>query len=58
MLRNDGDCLTSLKAFQDLEQQFPNRIRQFDLAARLFEDMMTRRDFPEFLTLVAYDHIN
>ncbi|HYM11933.1 MAG TPA: malate synthase A, partial [Bryobacterales bacterium] len=31
---------------------------KFDLAGRLFEDMMTRRDFSEFLTLVAYDHID
>ena len=31
---------------------------RFDLAAKLFEDMMTRPDFPDFLTLVAYDHID
>jgi len=31
---------------------------KFDLAARLFEDMMTRADFPDFLTLVAYEHID
>ncbi len=31
---------------------------RYDLAARLFEDMMTRPDFPDFLTLVAYDHID
>jgi malate synthase len=30
----------------------------YDLASRLFEDMMTRAEFPEFLTLVAYDHID
>ncbi len=29
----------------------------FALAARLFQDMMTRAEFPDFLTLVAYDHI-
>ena len=29
----------------------------FDLAARLFEQMMTGPEFPEFLTLVAYDHL-
>ena len=28
------------------------------LAARLFEQMMTGADFPEFLTLVAYEHID
>src|SRR5262249_54076342 len=27
------------------------------LAARLFEQMMTGSDFPEFLTLVAYEHL-
>jgi len=31
---------------------------RFPLAARLFEDMMTRAEFPEFLTLVAYDHLD
>ena len=31
---------------------------KFDLAARLFEDMMTRGDFSEFLTTVAYDYID
>jgi len=28
------------------------------LAARLFEEMMTGEEFPEFLTLVAYQHID
>ncbi len=31
---------------------------KFDLASRLFEDMMTRKEFPDFLTLVAYDYID
>ncbi len=31
---------------------------RFDLAAKLFEDMMTSQDYTEFLTLVAYDHID
>src|SRR5579884_427990 len=31
---------------------------KFDLASKLFGDMMTRRDFSEFLTLVAYDYID
>jgi len=31
---------------------------KFDLAGRLFEDMMTSEQFPDFLTLVAYDHID
>ncbi len=29
----------------------------FERAARLFIDMMTRRDCPEFLTLIAYAHL-
>jgi malate synthase len=31
---------------------------RFDLAARLFEDMTTAAEFPEFLTLAAYEHID
>ena len=31
---------------------------QFDLAARLFNQLMTGSDFPEFLTLVAYEHLD
>ena len=30
----------------------------FPLAARLFEEMMLRDEFSEFLTLVAYDHLD
>jgi len=30
----------------------------FDLAARLFNQLMTGSDFPEFLTLVAYEHLD
>jgi malate synthase len=30
----------------------------FKTAAQIYEDMMTRADFPEFLTLVAYDYID
>ena len=30
----------------------------FEEAAKLFEEMMTGANFPEFLTLVAYEHIN
>ncbi|HMB68532.1 MAG TPA: malate synthase A, partial [bacterium] len=30
---------------------------RFDLAARLFEDLVTSRELAEFLTLPAYDHI-
>jgi malate synthase len=31
---------------------------KFDLAAKLFEEMMTKPEFTEFLTLVAYEHID
>jgi malate synthase len=31
---------------------------KFDLAGRLFEEMMTKPEFTEFLTLVAYDNID
>lgn len=30
---------------------------KFDLAARLFEDMMTREDFVDFMTLAAYEYL-
>ena len=30
---------------------------RFELAGKLFLEMMTGDNFPEFLTLVAYDHI-
>jgi malate synthase len=31
---------------------------QYPLASKLFEEMMTSDEFPDFLTLVAYDHID
>ncbi|HEX5481804.1 MAG TPA: malate synthase A [Terriglobia bacterium] len=31
---------------------------KFDLAAKLFDEMMTNRDFAEFMTLKAYDYID
>ena len=42
------------------EQLGPARIDngKFDLAARLFEDMTRAEEFPEFLTLAAYEHID
>jgi malate synthase len=30
---------------------------RFDLAARLFENLVTSRELEEFLTLAAYDHL-
>jgi malate synthase len=35
-----------------------DKLTQLDLASRLFEDMMTRPDFTEFLTLSAYNYID
>jgi malate synthase len=31
---------------------------KFELAARLFKEMTNSEEFPEFLTLAAYDHID
>jgi len=31
---------------------------KFELASKLFEQMMTSGEFPEFLTLVAYGHLD
>jgi len=31
---------------------------RMDLAARIYDQMMTSPDFPEFLTLIAYDYID
>ena len=30
---------------------------KYDLAAQLFAQLMTGSEFPEFLTLIAYDHL-
>lgn len=35
-----------------------DKLTRLDLAAQLFEDMMTRPDFTEFLTLSAYNYID
>ncbi len=31
---------------------------KFELAAQLFNQLMTGSEFPEFLTLVAYEHLD
>jgi len=43
----------------ELSERLGERYSQgcFDLAAKLFLEMMTGEDFPEFLTLIAYDYI-
>jgi malate synthase len=48
-----GEVLDSIKS--ELGTTYENS--RFDLAGKLFLDMMTGDEFPEFLTLVAYDHI-
>lgn len=48
-----ADVLADLKA-KDEKRYLKGR---FDLAGKLFLDMMTSGEFPEFLTLVAYEHI-
>jgi len=50
-----GEQLGKFRASVGAEQ-FVNG--KYELAARLFEDMMTRAEFPEFLTLVAYEEID
>ena len=42
------------------EQLGPTRYDsgKFDLASKLFDQMMTGTDFPEFLTTVAYDYLD
>ena len=31
---------------------------KFEQASKLFYDMSTQKDFPDFLTLIAYDYLN
>jgi malate synthase len=58
---NDGRTVTPDLVRRIVAQEMEHKWKgggRFELAARLFEDMMTRPDFPDFLTLVAYDHID
>jgi malate synthase len=57
----DGRTVTPELVREIVAQEMEHKWKgggKFELAARLFEDMMTRPDFPDFLTLVAYDHID
>ncbi len=64
----DGRTVTADLVRQTIAEQLANfRSRlgverfergHFQMAGRLFEQMMTSPDFAEFLTLVAYDHID
>ncbi len=57
---SDGQCVTPAAVREILEHhrerlssQFP--LRELSLACRLYEQMMTSPEFPEFLTLSAYE---
>jgi malate synthase len=57
---NDGRCVTAEMVSEVLEHQCVRLAAQFParelfLASRLYEEMMTSLEFPEFLTLRAYD---
>ena len=57
---NDGRKVTAelvLKATREQAAKFGGQ-GKFDLAAKIFEQMMTSPDMAEFLTLVAYDYID
>ena len=65
---NDGRAVTTEAVKQMMKEEL-EKIRsligiekynsgEFKRAASLFEDMMTRADCPDFLTLVAYDYID
>jgi malate synthase len=60
---NDGRPVTAEVVkhnIQDVVESLRGSIggEQLARAARIYEEMMTRADFPEFLTLVAYDYID
>jgi malate synthase len=51
---NDGRTVTADFVRQTIRKIYPTET----LATKLFEEMMTSGEFPEFLTLVAYDYID
>ena len=57
----DGSVITRdlvTRTIAEEMEKLPVNTGRFPLAARLFEQLMTSEDFPEFLTLVAYEHID
>ncbi|MDQ6665485.1 MAG: malate synthase A, partial [Acidobacteriota bacterium] len=56
----DGRAVTPELIQQTIQQEVASKIHsgKFELASRLFGEMMTSPNFPEFLTLVAYDYID
>ena len=56
---NDGRPVTQEMVRKVVDEQKKKLGGQhMELAAKLFEDMMTSKEFPEFLTLVAYRDID
>jgi len=56
---SDGRKVTEALVRQVIAEQ-KNKLRggRMETAARIYDQMMTSPDFPEFLTLVAYDYID
>ncbi len=54
----DGRTVTPRLVRELTARELEHKGEGVALAARLFEEMMTGDEFPEFLTLVAYDHID
>jgi len=56
---SDG-CIITQESVRHVIQEQKTKLggEKMDRAARLFEQMMTNSDFPEFLTSVAYDYID
>ena len=56
----DGRTVDSALITQTIAQEVArhNHAGKFDLAAKLFEEMLTAEEFPEFLTLIGYDYID
>lgn len=59
VITSDLVAATTEEILQSLKSELGENYSQsrFDLAGKLFLDMMTGDDFTEFLTLVAYEHI-
>ena len=57
---SDGRTVTSELVRQTIDKELAEKPGSSSkpLAAKLFADMMTKGEFTEFLTLVAYDHID
>jgi malate synthase len=57
---SDGRVVTRELVESIIEQEMQEKTLRggkFELAARLFAELMTGSEFPEFLTLVAYEHL-